>query len=767
MIDTLQLLRNVGCFNSVVAAANIPLSRLTLLYAENGRGKTTLAAILRSLSTGNPIAIVERRRLAAQHPPHVIISCTGGPPDATFQNGAWNRTLPEMVIFDDVFVDDNIYSGLVVGSDHRQNLHELILGAQGVALNQQLQALVTQVENHNSELRRLGTAIPANERGGLSADDFCEIQQNANVDQEIQTAEQHLAASREQDPIRNTPNFELLTLPPLGLVPIEQVIQAGVPALDAAAAARVQAHLATAGAGAEEWVSSGMRRQEERPEEVANQCVFCAQDLTGSPVIAHYRAFFSDAYRDLQRDIRDASSILSRDHSGNTAVTFERAVRVLMERRQFWSRFADITEVAIDSTAIIDDWTLARDRVAALLDQKRAAPLDSIEVPDDVRAAVVAYETRRDAITTLNQEFTLANQTIANVKERAATANPAVLTTALSRLQAVKSRYTPATAVLCDAYLAEKQAKSATEQQRNEARAALNQYRTNVFPNYETAINRYLDLFNVGYRLDSVTATNTRGGPTCTYNVIINNTAIAVGGGSPQPGEHSFRNVLSAGDRNALALAFFLTSLELDSNRANKIVVLDDPVSSLDEHRSLTTVQQIRRLASQVSQVIVLSHTKPFLCRIWENADPTDRVALHIVRDGTGSTLRSWDVDEDSITENDRRHAALREYVANGGQNEREIASSIRPSLEAFFRVAYPEYFPPGTLLGSFRGICDQRVGTAREILSQHDIDELRDIVDFANKFHHDTNPSWETEVINSAQLEGFVRRALEFTKRP
>ena len=93
MIDHIQLIRNVGRFDSVNAAANIALGRLTLIYAENGRGKTTLAAILRSLATGDAIPIVERRRLAAQHPPHVIIGCAGGPPEAMFQNGAWNRTL--------------------------------------------------------------------------------------------------------------------------------------------------------------------------------------------------------------------------------------------------------------------------------------------------------------------------------------------------------------------------------------------------------------------------------------------------------------------------------------------------------------------------------------------------------------------------------------------------------------------------------------------------------------------------------------------------
>lgn len=117
MIINLQLLRNVGRFDSVASAANLPLTRLTLIYAENGRGKTTLAAILRSLATGDPLPVMERRRLAAQHPPHVIINCVGGPPPAMFQNGVWNRTLSNMAVFDDVFVDRNVYSGLAVGAD--------------------------------------------------------------------------------------------------------------------------------------------------------------------------------------------------------------------------------------------------------------------------------------------------------------------------------------------------------------------------------------------------------------------------------------------------------------------------------------------------------------------------------------------------------------------------------------------------------------------------------------------------------------------------
>ena len=232
------------------------------------------------------------------------------------------------------------------------------------------------------------------------------------------------------------------------------------------------------------------------------------------------------------------------------------------------------------------------------------------------------------------------------------------------------------------------------------------------------------------------------------------------------PGAPSFRNTLSAGDRNTLALAFFFAALDQSANLANLIVVIDDPVSSLDDHRSLTTVQEMRRLMQRTAQVVVLSHNKPFLCALWEGADTTLRAALEFVREGDGSSIRAWDVTRDMVTEHDRRHALLRGYIESAGNNSREVAESLRPVLEAFVRVAFPQYYPPGSLLGPFRGLCKQRVGTPREILSQTDINELRDLTEYANRFHHDTNTTWQSQHINDAQLLDFVRRTLAFATR-
>lgn len=99
MLTRLQLFRNIGKFDS--ATTNLALARMQLIYAENGRGKTTLATILRSLATGDATAINERHRLGAANTPHIVIESTGAPAPAIFQNGAWNRSIAEIAIFDD------------------------------------------------------------------------------------------------------------------------------------------------------------------------------------------------------------------------------------------------------------------------------------------------------------------------------------------------------------------------------------------------------------------------------------------------------------------------------------------------------------------------------------------------------------------------------------------------------------------------------------------------------------------------------------------
>src|ERR1700687_95387 len=767
MLSRIQLLRNVGQFDSVDTGATILLDRYVLVYAENGRGKTTLTAILRSLATGDPIPISERRRLAAANPPHVVLQCAGGPPAAVFENGTWSRTFPNLMIFDDRFVNENVHSGLSVEAEHRQKLHELVLGAQGVTLNRRLQDLVARIEQHNIDLRNRADAVAANIRGTLSVDDFCALAAVPNVDNRILLTGRNLAAARDQNLVRTTPGLEALVLPAFDSSSITVILERDLPALDAAAATRVQQHLSRLGRGSEGWVADGMQRIV--PAENGNDiCPFCAQDLAQSTIINHYRAYFGKEYRRLRQSISDARDAIDRVHGQEVPARFERAVRVAIERRQFWSRFCDVPEIALDTESLAREWQESSDGLVAVLRAKQAAPLERMEIPEGVRAAIERFNTSRELVSALSRRLQEANNAVRTVKEHAAAGDPRTIAEELAALEVIRTRYTADVSALCEAYLTEKSAKAVTEHMRNRAKADLEQYRATAFPEYQAAINAYLGRFNAGYSIGRVTPVDTRGGPTCNYDVVINNTAVPITSAVTAPAEPAFRNTLSSGDRNTLALAFFFSAVDRDPGLADKVVVIDDPITSLDEHRSLTTAQELRHLGPRVSQLIILSHDKSFLCRVWQHIDKAHCTPIKIERVATGSTIAMWDVSSDSVTEHDRNHALLRSYLRDGPRGDsREVAQTLRPVLEGFLRVAYPEYFSPEPgILGRFTRLCRQRCGAADAILDARDTQELEDLVEYAHTFHHETNPAGVPLTVNDGELGGFVVRVLRFATR-
>jgi wobble nucleotide-excising tRNase len=423
LIERLQFLRSVGRFDSVNAGAQLRLTKLTLVYAENARGKTTLAAILRSLRSGDPSLITERQRLGSPNAPHVVIGLDA-PPPLVFQNGAWSARLSQLAIFDDQFVAENVCSGLAIETEHRQNLHELILGAQGVMLNAAVQTHVARVEEHNQALRAKAEVIPAAERGTLNVDAFCALEPVGNIEPALQDAERAIAAARSAEAVRQESDFLPFAVPAFDTAAVNTLLQRNLPDLDAEAVAKVQTHFAKLGGGAESWVAEGMPRiagvsaGQER-----ELCPFCAQDLAGSPLMGHYRAYFSEAYAGLKNAVADQITAIERTHGGDVPAAFERAVRVATQRREFWRAFMEVPEVRIDTAAVARSWNAARTAVLSCLRAKQAAPLDPAALPSAALAAIEAYDESRRLVSEVSASLQAVNRQIALVREQAAAAN--------------------------------------------------------------------------------------------------------------------------------------------------------------------------------------------------------------------------------------------------------------------------------------------------------------------------------------------------------
>ena len=56
---------------------------------------------------------------------------------------------------------------------------------------------------------------------------------------------------------------------------------------------------------------------------------------------------------------------------------------------------------------------------------------------------------------------------------------------------------------------------------------------------------------------------------------------------------------------------------------------------------------------------------------------------------------------------------------------------------------------------------------TPQEIMSAPNAQELRALLDYANRYHHETNAAYATELISDAELSDFTRRTLAFIRRP
>ena len=756
-IDGLVYIQNVGRFESVQGNKETAFRPLSLIYSENGRGKTTVCAMLRSLTTGDSTAILERRRLSATTESKAVVNISGS--TVSFDGSRWSAPGPPIAIFDDYFVDANVHSGLNVDASHRKGVHELVVGEQGVRLQREVEVLNSNISEMQSELRIAERNVPATALGSLSVDSFCALHPIENIEQEIDAANRSLSVLRDAESVRTTSEFRPFAVPALNENEIVEVLGATLADIESAALEAVTRHTARLGVGAEEWTSRGLAYLGD-----AEECPFCAESVSESVLVSHYRAYFSESYTAHKRRIQEIRQKLSLELSGDRLATLQRLLQEERDKRGFWARYFESRTFSLDLDRLAAAWTDLRRALFAALEKKAAAPLEPMLFAESARNAMARYRELSDVVCALSASLVNQNFSVRQVKEHAAQGNILTAQARLEHLHTIRRRYQPEVDTACKAYLAAKKKKAEAEQKKVRIRAALDEHRERVFGASEAAINRFLDTFNADFALDKLRPADARGVPSSTYGVRVNNRRVTLSPSSiPGP---SFRTTLSAGDRSTLALAFFFSSLEHRDLR-NTIVVIDDPISSLDDARAFSTAQEIRKLVGLCRQLIVLSHSRTLLCQLWEKADK-DATATIEIRDASchSSTLGCWDIEAAATTEFDRFHRIVQDYAEDSQGDPQQVASGLRILLESFLRVAFITHFPPGRQLGQFVHRAKQLLDEGKPVLSADAVQELADLNEYARLFHHSTHQTgWLEELanVNRQELRGYARRVLRF----
>jgi wobble nucleotide-excising tRNase len=757
MLKKFVTIKNVGRFRNYGAGGDVELKRYSLLFAENGRGKTTLCAILRSLQSGVSAHVLGRMTLGSPDPPEIRILQDGGP--VTFSNGAWSTTVPEILIFDATFVSENVFSGDNVDIDHKRSLYRVIVGKDGVALAKEIEALDAASRAKATDIREKAVGIQALTPKGTTLETFLAVTEDPDVEVKIATKEGELDAVKQAEEISKKPKLSTLALPALP-VGFADVLARTVDGIAEDAEKRVKAQIEAHGmhARGQTWLSEGVGfvRQD--------RCPFCAQDLApAAALLDAYKAYFSKGYNDLRTAIAAMRTSVDTVLGDQRIAAFEKVHDTNLAGIEFWSRFCQLPALGWEAGAG-DKLRKLRTAALALLDRKAAGPLEKVEPDAGFTSASATAAELAVAVLAYNQTIATANTEIDAKKTSTGAADAKTVEATLAQLHLTKKRHEADVKQQCDAYQAAVATKADIEQQKDATRDKLDEYTKKVIGKYEQSINRLLGDFHAGFTITKTEHGYPGGVASSSYQILINGTPVDLGDENTPLDKPSFRNTLSAGDKSTLALAFFLAQLEHDPDRPSKIVIFDDPFNSQDSFRKDHTVRKVRDCGESCAQVIILSHDPYFLKRIWERLqDKTaDRKSLELRRLGVLNTaIVEWDVEAatQGAYKADRR--VLTDFYHESIGALRDVVQKIRPVLEYYTKVlgagAVAETDTLGVIVGKIR-----TAGAAHQLFPL--CDELDELNVYTRRYHHGENPDAATEPITDGELHGYVRRTLELT---
>lgn len=226
----------------------------------------------------------------------------------------------------------------------------------------------------------------------------------------------------------------------------------------------------------------------------------------------------------------------------------------------------------------------------------------------------------------------------------------------------------------------------------------------------------------------------------------------------------SLKYFLSDGDKNALALSFFLARMDMVPDLSSYVVVIDDPFTSFDTHRKMTTITQLSRLAKKVDQFFLLTHDLHF-ANDFNNACNAQILNLRIQNHQGSSALFLHDIRLEMLTGFNKDLMTLRRFL-DGDMSEdaiylREVVRCIRPSIEGIFRIKYFNYVNETQWLGDFIQMIRSAESNSPFFKLTPFLEEMEEINDYSKNYHH-SNPNYIEVGISSTELRNYVKRTLE-----
>jgi wobble nucleotide-excising tRNase len=589
VLEKLLKLEGVGLFANPLAKA-VEFKQATLIYADNGRGKSTLSAVMRACAAADSQAMAARATIGGTGAPRAQLRFklpTGGT-NITFDAGAWDAAMPSLLVFDQAFIERNVFAGGEVHADHHQSLLDFALGTAAVAKKKEVddasEAMTVATKARSAAEGRL-----QGYRGSMSVAAFLALAEEPQADQKIADYESRIANANSAATLSQQAALKSLTLPK---VEFETVLKSSFKQMHENAGALVKAHVdGHGGSDSQRWIGDGQRFLK------SDSCPFCGQSTKGIDLIDAYATFFNEQYNAHNSRIQALPGMARRSLSDGTIDSWASEFQANADRAQAWGEQLHLDCPMPDSAALKALAKQIRACLEGAAEAKAKQPLEPVGT-----ALLEPAIEARDAILKLlgdyNASVETANTKIAEFKKTLQAENKTQLEASLARVRAQKARHSADVVAIVNERKQADEERDKQEKAKTTAREELDKLMSTMLMEYESEINKWLTHLRTPFKVSKMNYSYV-GGPTprTEYGVLVREKHVAAGKAATKA--PSFSTVLSDGDKRSLALAFFLAKALHAKSCAANIVVLDDAFASLDSNRRSQTIAALCEVAKK------------------------------------------------------------------------------------------------------------------------------------------------------------------------
>jgi len=781
MIKKIRIIKQVGVFSNFDSGNDKEFDKLTFVYGLNTYGKSTLCDIFKSLSTGDN-EIIKKRKTKPEDKSkqqQIVLSVYDNDSNSelpiTFQNDNWNNNIiaENLEIFDTAFVYENVFDGisLLDNRETKENFSDFILGAEGVKLGHELGKKRKDLRDQKKDLKK---TIPDYVKNANDAG----IQKfiSLKVTETLESLKDEIALSTHKkdslaDNIQNKDKILQLPEPSKISVPIfdsltngidnaNTILKTSFDDLKEEAIAKLQEHIKHCLQNdneAENWIKKGLTFVSD------DSCPFCGQDLTSAKeLIGTYQAYFNQAYMEfianiddnLDRHIACVSLSINSENAANRALLNLKEYSGKIDAKEYKNAVETIEDSKVKipelEKQINDAILVIKASLEKFSESKKQKPYCSIEKvgEKDLIDIISQYQKILQEIND-NIEITVKHISTYKDKFRNDTASGE-----LQKLKNIIQEYEKKKARLeqtekCNEYTKKEESIENLTNEVDRLSSSLEKDQNDYLKKYFDSIDSFFQkLGSKDYKIEKSRPSDRGDKKVYGITVKFKNKKVS---------NNDLQFVFSDSDRRALALSIFWAKLSTakDSEITNKIIILDDPVTSFDDNRIIKNNDIIWNFKDKTNQVILLTHYPSFVKEFYKRCNPKDRSNfMEIKQDNKTSFLEKMDIEFFCCNEMEQQFYSISDFINK--LSSTDIRQKLRPYFENHLKTLFLKSMIENNLLNQTLEV---------KINKFHEIGLISDTIkERLHKYRRETNPEAHIFTSNNREdIRSFAEELLNF----